>query len=1168
MLRTHLPDLPSAPTLGQPAEAGPRLAVVVPAVLACWLGAFVLTGWALGNAAMARVLPGSTAMAINTAASFVMAGIALLLSQRSGAPAARARKALGGMLVALPGAILVQHVTGADLGIDWAGIHAAVGDGHAKPGRMAPNACVGFIAAGLLLLVPGGRGGRFRWWHLALALVPLLLGTSAFIGYVLKLETLYRIASFNQMAALTALGMAVTGAGLVSMAVQRLPASARLDDASRITMLAAALLSVFAVATGVTAFGMLRTSYEQAAAHNLWQTAQTSALSVSGMLQNNALLATSLASRPALSASLATLGATPDDAGAQAQLRREEQTYLALGFASVEVADATGRRLGAAGRLDARPPAATAELPAEGGGAWLLWRGRFSHRTERPVFDRGVQVGRLTLERDLPELHDFIQQAARTSRTGDIVLCARDGAHVQCLPSRFYADPLRVPMFRADGTPAFPVTRALHGEGGATAVKDARGIPVLAAYVPVPRTPLALVHKLDTQELYDPLRDNLAGLVLAVLGFVAAGTWLLRKWVEPVVRQISNERTRIAAILDQSGDAFLAVDRSGRVSDWNRQAQDLFGWPAHDAIGRDLRDLAGRQQPWVDKAVPAGDAPVVPMRMESAAIDRGGQAIPVEVSIAPFEGGGVQAASIFLRDLRPVQAARQELDKARLALGQAQKLDAIGKLTGGVAHDFNNVLQVVGSNLQLLQRQLGGEQRRLVDSALAAADRGAKLSTQLLAFARRQPLQPVTFDANRRVQDMGDLLRRSLGELVELETVLAAGLWPAQADPHQLENVLLNLAINARDAMPEGGKLTIETCNAVLDDGYAAKVDDVRPGQYVMLAVSDTGTGMPPEVAARAFEPFFTTKPEGKGTGLGLSMAYGFAKQSGGHIRIYSEPGHGTTVRLYLPRSQEAEAAQAPPSSAEPPVGGTETVLVVEDDPEVQEVALRMLQDLGYRTLCASNGEAALRVLQSHPQVDLLFTDVVMPGPLKSPEVARRARETVPGLAVLYTSGYTQNAIVHGGRLDPGVELLSKPYRLEQLARKVRKVLDARRPEAGAAAAAPAVPRVLLVEDEEALRTAAQELLALLGIPAVTAGSAEEAERLLQRHAFDVLVTDVSLPGMDGIQLALRAARRNPALKIVFATGYGAHAAIPADLRHHVLAKPYGVDELEAVLRR
>ncbi|HYF21241.1 MAG TPA: PAS domain S-box protein, partial [Ramlibacter sp.] len=831
--------------LGQPAQGGPRLAVVVPGALVCFLGAFVLTGWALGNAAMARVLPGSTAMAINTAVSFVMLGMALLLSQRAGAAAARARRAFGGMLVILPGAILVQHVSGTDLGIDWAGVHAAVGDGHAKPGRMAPNACIGFIAAGVLLVItPGGRHLPSRWWHLALALVPLLLGTSGFIGYALKLETLYRIASFNQMAALTAVGMSVAGAGLVSMAVQRLAAAARLDDAPRITVLAGALLSVFAVATGITAFGMLRTSYEQSAADNLWQTAQTSALSVSGMLQNNAVLAASLASRPALSSILSTLTSAPDDAGAQAQLRREEQTYLALGFSSVEVLDGGGRRVGAVGRVDARRPEVAAELPAEGGSAWLLWREGFSYRTERPVYDRGVQVGRVVLERDLAELHEFIQQAARTSRTGDIVLCAREGTDVQCLPSRFYASPLRVPMFRADGKPAFPVSRALQGETGAAAAKDARGIPVLAAYVPVPRTPLALVQKLDTQELYNPLRDNLAGLVLAVLAFVVAGTWLLRKWVEPVVRQISSERARVAAILEQSGDAFLAVDRGGRISVWNQQAQGLFGWPAQDAIGRDVRDLGGRQQPWVDKAVPAGDAPVVARRLESTVVDRDGQAIPVEVSIAPYESGGVQAASIFLRDLRPVHAARQELDKARVALGQAQKLDAIGKLTGGVAHDFNNVLQVIGSNLQLLQRQVPGELRRLVDSALAAAERGAKLSTQLLAFARRQPLQPSTFDANRRVQDMGDLLRRSLGELVELETVLAGGLWPALADPHQLENVLLNLAINARDAMPEGGKLTIETANVELDDRYAASVEDVRPGQYVMIAVSDTGTGM------------------------------------------------------------------------------------------------------------------------------------------------------------------------------------------------------------------------------------------------------------------------------------------------------------------------------------
>jgi PAS domain S-box-containing protein len=402
----------------------------------------------------------------------------------------------------------------------------------------------------------------------------------------------------------------------------------------------------------------------------------------------------------------------------------------------------------------------------------------------------------------------------------------------------------------------------------------------------------------------------------------------------------------------------------------------------------------------------------------------------------------------YQSELESLVAARTaELSRAHAALNRSQKLEAIGKLTGGVAHDFNNILQVIGGNLQLLQATLPaqpalplGRSGRYVESALSAVQRGAKLSSQLLAYARRQPLQPSLINPSRVLTEMDDMLRRVLGETIEIEMIRAGGLWNTVADPHQLENVLLNLAINARDAMPNGGKLTLEIGNAMLDDSYAEQEPDIQPGQYLMFAISDTGVGMGAETIERACEPFFTTKPEGQGTGLGLSMAYGFVKQTGGHLKIYSEVGIGTTVKLYFPRSHEAEKA-ASPVAADPLRGGAETVLVVEDDMAVQATVVEMLGSMGYRVLKADNADSALGILKSGLPIDLLFTDVVMPGQLRSPELARQAKLLHPGIAVLFTSGYTQNAIVHGGRLDPGVELLSKPYGREQLAKKVRSVL-------------------------------------------------------------------------------------------------------------------------------
>ncbi|MBV8684318.1 MAG: response regulator [Caulobacteraceae bacterium] len=377
-------------------------------------------------------------------------------------------------------------------------------------------------------------------------------------------------------------------------------------------------------------------------------------------------------------------------------------------------------------------------------------------------------------------------------------------------------------------------------------------------------------------------------------------------------------------------------------------------------------------------------------------------------------------------------------------LRQAQKMEAVGQLTGGVAHDFNNLLQVIGGNLQLLERDIPRDERaqRRLQNAMEAVGRGSKLAGQLLAFARRQSLQPRAINLGRLIRGMDDLLRRALGEAVEIETVIAGGLWNTYVDPTQVETALLNLAVNARDAMRGRGKLTIEAGNARLDDNYAANHVEVTAGQHVMVAVTDTGSGMPPEVIARVFDPFFTTKPEGEGTGLGLSMVHGFVKQSGGHISVYSEVGHGTTVRIYLPRSREKEDIPVDVAEGSAVVGGSEVILLVEDDDDVRATTAELLIDLGYRVLKARDAAEAMAILESGASIDLLFTDVVMPGELAPRDLARRAQQRLPGLPVLFTSGYTDNAIVHGGRLDDGVELISKPYMRDELARKLRKMLS------------------------------------------------------------------------------------------------------------------------------
>ncbi|HUI96472.1 MAG TPA: PAS domain S-box protein [Xanthobacteraceae bacterium] len=507
-------------------------------------------------------------------------------------------------------------------------------------------------------------------------------------------------------------------------------------------------------------------------------------------------------------------------------------------------------------------------------------------------------------------------------------------------------------------------------------------------------------------------------------------------------------------VIDTALDAFVQIDEAGRIVDWNPQAETVFGWARGEAIGQALGDLIVPERDRTSFAhdmaqfMQSGEQAILGKRFELDAQRRDSKALKIELSVTALRQRGRHVFNGFIRDLTEKIAA----DEQRR---QSQKMETVGQLTGGIAHDFNNILTVITGTIEILEDGVANDESlftiaKMIDEAAA---RGAELTQRLLAFARRQPLQPRTIDVNALIVDAAKLLRPTLGEHVEIESALEDDAWRAMIDPSQLTTALINLALNARDAMPNGGKLTLETGNVHLDEAYAGLQGDIAPGAYVMIAVSDNGHGIPAEIRDKVFEPFFTTKGTGKGTGLGLSMVYGFVKQSNGHIRIYSEDGHGTTIKLYLPRA--AEQADESAVRAEAAIeGGTETIFVVEDDLLVRNYVAAQLASLGYATINAANADEALARIDGGAAFDLLFTDVIMPGSMNGRQLADAAARRRPALRVLFTSGYTEDAMVHHGRLDAGVLLLAKPYRKTDLARMIRIALAAApHAQAGAEAA-------------------------------------------------------------------------------------------------------------------
>lgn len=501
----------------------------------------------------------------------------------------------------------------------------------------------------------------------------------------------------------------------------------------------------------------------------------------------------------------------------------------------------------------------------------------------------------------------------------------------------------------------------------------------------------------------------------------------------------------LRSILDTVPEAMVVIDDKGLITSFSAAAERLFGFGSSEAVGRNVRILMPQpdhdaHDGYMSRYLDTGERRIIGYGRVVTGQKKDGSHFPMELAIGEARAAGGRIFTGFIRDLTSRHRIEEELR-------QAHKMEAVGQLTGGIAHDFNNLLTVVSGNLEMVERRLTDDKSRaLLREAQSAAEDGAKLTAQLLAFGRKQPLNAKLADIGQLVSQFSDLLRRALGEAIELRTIVSGSPGAALVDSSQLQNALLNLALNARDAMPRGGRLTVEISAAKLDSDYASMYPQVRTGSYVLIAVTDTGSGMSDEVRQRAFEPFFTTKGVGVGTGLGLSMVYGFTKQSGGHVQIYSEVGQGTSVRLFLPAASAAlrDTLTPPPewpAAQQSLPGGSETILVVEDDARVRRVAVARLEDTGYRVLQAETAAQALQILDADPRIALLFTDIVMPGGMSGDELAREARLRLPGLKIIMTSGFAEPSVAVR-ELAAEASWLKKPYSAMELAVRIRELLD------------------------------------------------------------------------------------------------------------------------------
>jgi signal transduction histidine kinase/CheY-like chemotaxis protein len=610
------------------------------------------------------------------------------------------------------------------------------------------------------------------------------------------------------------------------------------------------------------------------------------------------------------------------------------------------------------------------------------------------------------------------------------------------------------------------------------------------------------------------------------------------------------DQAEVRFLVDKNADGILVVDAEGIILFANPAAEDLFGRQSNQLIGSSI-----------------GIPVVIGEMTEIVIVRNGGQKLDAEIRVVETVWDRHTAMLVSLRDVSARHAAEEQLR-------HSAQMEALGRLTAGIAHDFNNLLTIVLGNLETVLRSanrdnLQTKSAQCVENAMRGAKRAAVLTERLLAFARRKPLEPRPIDPNRLLAGMSDLFRQTLGEAIAVSIIPGEGVGWVEADPTELETTILNLAVNARDAMPSGGRFVVETTNVELDNTYSSRFAELAPGPYVLFAVTDTGCGISADLVSKIFEPFFTTKGDGQGTGLGLSQVYGFVKQSSGHVTVYSEPGLGTTFKIYLPRLMSVPKGSGPiPEDRDEQnarafaATSSETILVVEDDVDVRNYMVSSLQELGYHVLEAGDGASALETIKRESLVRLVLTDLGLPGGIDGRMLSEQALKRRPTLKVLLTTAYAAAALVHDGKLDPGVELLSKPFSFLALAKRIQKLLNEPRQS----------PRILVVDDELLVRMLVADLLMEMGCEVNEAVNANDALRKFNEAdgRFDAIVIDLGLPDLPGDALAIKLRDKRPELPVILTTGAMHQVAdrrFSSDTRLRIVPKPFDHTALKGALQ-